>query len=167
MSDELPAEARALLDRLSDWVKTQGQQQTDRAAPWAWVTGLIIAAIAMLAVGFMYWRSWRQGRELAEALHERDLARENAVKTELDSRQTATNAEVSRRRAAAVEAAFRALEANRAVKQVAARVVKTRENIHALQNWRDIDRYLAERGNGGGTANPPASGKPDRSGKAN
>lgn len=146
----MTAPEKQMLDRLADWVKNQGSKQQDRPQPWSWVTGLLVAAIAMLAIGFFYWRSWRQGKKIAKLLHEKDVQEQEAAKAKVDRSVRETNIEAARRRKRASEAYLRAQELDRKVKEASDHRTKTAEEIDALKNWRDVDRYLSGGGDGEG-----------------
>jgi hypothetical protein len=141
---------KLMLDKLADWVKGQGEPQQERARPVSWVTGLVIAAIAMMAIAFFYWRSWRQGKKLAKLLHEKDVLEQKAIQAEIDSKIKKTNIEAARRRRAASEAWVKAKELDEQIRAATERKTRTTEEIDALKNWRDVDRYLDGDGDGGG-----------------
>jgi hypothetical protein len=145
-----PTVEKRLLDELASWVKNQGGQQKDRSAPWSWVTGLLIAAIAMLVIGFFYWRAWRQGKKIAKLLHEKDVAKEKALQADVDAKIGRTNLEAAKRRRAASKAWLEAQRLEEELNKARKAETRTTEEISALKNWRDIDRHLADGGDGDG-----------------
>ena len=143
-------DAKKLVDKLTVWVKGQGGKQQERRAPWSWVAGLAVAAVAMLAVGFMYWRAWRQGKELAKLKHERDVTKQTAARAELADRVTIREEEANKLLEEVVEADRRIVEIDRNLRETADAKTRTDEDIDALKNWRDVDRYLSGDGDSGG-----------------
>jgi len=133
---------KGTLDSVNKWVKDQGKKQESRSTPMAWVTSLIVGAVALLAVGFMYWRSWKQGRELAKLKHEKDVAVQGEIRAKAQSALDENN------KAAAVHSLsvqkskqlVEKLEGD--LKAIEARKVKTDAEINALKSWDDVDRYL-------------------------
>jgi septal ring factor EnvC (AmiA/AmiB activator) len=135
-------ELRSTLDKIAGWVRGQGQKQPQRSAAGGWVTGLVVAAIAMLVVGALYFRAWRQGRKLAKLLHEKDVAEQEVARKKAADRVKLNNEEAMK-----LEAEIEATEKDIAVldselNAASARKTRTDETIDALRNWRDVDRYL-------------------------
>jgi septal ring factor EnvC (AmiA/AmiB activator) len=137
------ADAKKLGNKLTEWVKGQGGKQQKRGKPWSWIAGLVVAAIAMLTIGIMYWRAWRQGKELAKLKHERDVAEQNKARAEVEDRVARNEEEAKKLLEEAAAADKRAAAIDAKLKEAADAKTKTDEDIDALKNWRDVDRYLS------------------------
>lgn len=135
-------DAKKTLDKLTGWVKGQGEKQQKRKAPWAWVTTLVVGAVALFAVGFMYWRSWKQGRELAKLKHKRDVAEQEKKRTSVSEAIAVTDKKIRTHSLEAERAKKRVDELDKDLGKITNESNETREKIDALKNWRDVDRYL-------------------------
>lgn len=131
-----------LVDKLTGWVKGQGPKQEKRSTSWGWTTSLAVGAVAMLAVGFMYWRSWKQGRRLAKLEHERDLTEQTKAKAALAAETAATNKKIQLNELEAIRAKNRIKRLDEDLGKITDETIETREKIDMLKNWRDVDRYL-------------------------
>ena len=137
------SDAKGTLDKLTSWVKGQGEKQQNRKAPWAWVTTLIVGAVALLAVGFMYYRSWKQGRELAKLKHERDVREEEAVQAKVAEGMAVTDRQIAEHKVEVRRTESRLERLDQELEKITNEATATRFVIDALKNWDDVDRYLS------------------------
>lgn len=131
------------LDKITGWVKGQGEKQQDRKAPWNWITGLIVGVVALVAVGLMYWRSWKQGRELAKLKHERDVNEQERERAEVTKAMAINQKKIHTHSIEVQKAKNRIREIDEFIDEEEDKKAETCEKINALKNWRDLDRYLS------------------------
>lgn len=147
MTREVEEEAKKVLDKLIDWVRAQGQSQQQASGSWKWITGLLVTAVALFSIGIMYWRAHKQGKEIAELKHERDLAAQRAriAKFEEKAAKATVWRDTIRRRALKAVAQVKSLDAE--IKELENVNSETKKTIDDLKNWRDVDRYESRSGN--------------------
>jgi uncharacterized coiled-coil protein SlyX len=136
-------DVKTTLDKLSDWVKQQGTAQQDRGVPWSLIAGFVIAAIALIGLGIARWKAKKQGELIAKLKHERDVAERIKEMGELSEQITNSSAKIALLRARGKIAAQLITTIDEALTEVQDHATKTRANIDALTNWRDVDRYLS------------------------
>ncbi len=130
--------------KLLNWVKGQGSKQKERSGPWKLISGLFVSAIAMAGLAFMYYRSWRQGKEIAKLKHERDVANQKKRSAALEFKVTTNKLKEAALRKKRLEASQREKKLNKVLKGLEKNETKNRNEIANLQNWRDIDSFLSK-----------------------
>lgn len=135
------------VDRLAGWVQAKGQQdkaeRDEGGSGVGWIVGLVVSAVAMAAIGFLAWRNWKQGKQLAKLLHERDVRQQEAYREQSMAEMTAHEKQAQKLLRAAREAEREVARIKDEIQEVRdAQDARNRE-IDALRNWRDVDRYLA------------------------
>jgi YesN/AraC family two-component response regulator len=138
------------LDKITGWVKHQGEKQQKRKVPWNWVTGLIVGAVALLAVGFMYWRSWKQGRELAKLKHERDVTEQEKAQAKVSEAMAVNQRRALKHKMEAERLKIYIETINEDLGKITNETTETNKKIDSLKNWRDVDRYLDDADSGPG-----------------
>lgn len=132
------------LEKISNWATGQGAKQGERSRPWAWVTGLVVAAVAAIALGVAHWRQRKIGKELAKLKHEKDLeqrTKENLVAIEAVNITSTLSARLRKEivaievKIAGIDAMLDDVEKEREIKN---------DQIEKLSNWRDVDRFLGD-----------------------
>ena len=141
-------ESQETLDKIVNWVKSQGEQQTDREKPWKWITGFVVAAVAMFGIGLAYWRARKQGKELAKLKHEKDVTEREIELGKLANQVARSQARTAILRERGKRAEERITEIDENLKEKMNATTRITQNIHALKNWDDVDRYLSGGGNG-------------------
>ncbi len=136
------SDAKGTLDKLTGWVKGQGKKQQSRKAPWAWITTLLVGAVALFAVGFMYWRSWKQGRALAKLKHERDVVEQNKARAEVTDAMAVNEKKIRTHSLEIERSKHRIKRLDVDLGKITDETIETHEKIDLLKNWRDVDRYL-------------------------
>ena len=137
-----PKLEKAMMTQLESWVKSQGEKQPKRSKSWSWISGLLIAAIAMLAMGFAYFRAWKQGRELAKLKHEKDVAKQELERKKVSDLVTEREKAQAAKWVTIREAEDKVTAIDVALKVLDEKKVRTHETIKALRDWDDVDRYL-------------------------
>jgi hypothetical protein len=136
--------AKTIVDKLSGWIKGQGDKQSKRKSPWKWVTGLLVGAVALFTIGFMYWRAWKQGRELAKLKHQRDVADEEKKQAKITEAMAANDAKASLHSLEAKKAELKVEKIDMELRNIEHDKRITNSEIGNLKNWRDIDGYLSD-----------------------
>ncbi len=141
----LKNDAEKLVSYLVDWVKAQSSAQEGRKAPWSWVVSLITGLVALSIVGFVYYRSWRQGKELAKLQHDKDVNEQLRLRGE-NARALATN-KVQRAvlKKKGQEAAAKVKELDLQIKDLENAKNETIKDIEELNSWSGVDKLLASR----------------------
>ncbi len=140
-----PKPEKVMLNQLESWVKSQGEKQQKRGKSWSWVSGLLVAAIAMLAIGFAYFRAWKQGRELAKLKHEKDVAKQELEVKKVTDLVTEREKTQAKKWVVIREAEDKIVAIDAALKVLDEKKAETHATIDAMRNWDDVDRYLFER----------------------
>lgn len=134
---------------LGDWIKNQAPKQESRSAPMQWVAGTVVSLAALIVVAVLYWKAYKQGQEIAKLKHERDVqvANEEYQRTKSAVAQTDIEAALAKKRAN--EALSEAIEITKKIEELNHAKSQVEAEITAVSNWRDLDAYLARKGNGG------------------
>lgn len=142
--------------KVTAWIAGQGQKQEERSSVWKWIVSAIVGVLALGAIAWLYFKLWRQSKELAQLRHDRDVAAEKVVRAEVESK-IVDNLEAYRvARADAFTAHHQVETLKNAIDRVEVEHKQVREAVDALQNWDDVDRYLGKPpGDGPGSAQAP------------
>lgn len=149
MPDEIPA----LIDKLITWVKGQSTQQPARSGVSGWVVGGLVAVVAFLGVALLYYRSWKQGAEMAKLQHEKDVRSEEIKQAAVTIAVTKNEAEVVKHRAVIVEALKKLDSIDTQMQAVDDKKARTIDEIGNLKSWRDVDHFTS-----GPPTIPPSNG---------
>jgi uncharacterized protein HemX len=137
------AEVKAFVEKLADWVKSQGPKQQSRSGTSGLIVGALVAGVAMLTLAFMQWRSWRQGQKLAALEHERDVQNQKAEMAKALAKVKDNEAAITDLTYEAAKADERIAAIDAEMKQTDDAKVRTLDEIEKIKSWRDVDRYLA------------------------
>lgn len=132
-----------MLQKIVDWVDSQGKKQPERNRVWRWVLGLGIGAIVLFFLTYMAWRAYKQGRELAKLKHERDVNVQRQIKAEKDALLEANTEKIDKHAETLVHLRNENKQIDAAIQAIEEEYLSTKERINALQTWDDIDKYLA------------------------
>jgi len=141
-------ETKKTLDKVVDWIKSNKETHGGSKSPWSLVVGLMTAAVALLATGFMYYRAWKQGKVIAKLKHEKDLAEQVKLTGEV-ARQVSKNkvqAAILRKKGKLAEEKIKELDTQ--LKELDDVRTKTTNDIKAINSWSDVDSFLSKRKNG-------------------
>jgi DNA repair exonuclease SbcCD ATPase subunit len=136
-------EAQEILDKLTTWLESHGEQQPTRSTPWRLVVGLVLGTLAALLVAYAAYKLRKANKELARLQHERDVAIQDKLRASAEAKIADTQERIDGRLSEVKEADARLAQLEVQSASLEQKAVKTLENIDALQNWDDVDRYLA------------------------
>lgn len=130
------------VEKIANWAKSQGEKQEDRSSPWAWVVGLVVAAIAAVAIGYAGYKQRKKGKELAKLKHEKDVAEKLKEERKIID-ATTSSATLGAKMRKDIEILDDKLSSlNEEIKAVEDEQETTNETINKLSNWRDVDKFL-------------------------
>lgn len=127
---------KTTVGQVGDWVKNQ-----DGKTNWVW--GLIVSAVGLAVVAFMYWRSWKKGHELAQLKHARDVQEQEKRQTFVRIGVESNKATVDKLMGVVAERKAEIQAIDQAIEQVEKRREADVKEIAAIRNWRDFDRHMS------------------------
>lgn len=130
------------LDKLSDLVKNQGEKQQDRSGLVKLLAGIGIGLLAIGTIAFLYYRLWKQSRELAKLRHERDLAAERINQAKLKKEVEGINKSIKVIDLATDKAQKELKKLDDELLKTEIKTNETKKTIDDISNWRDLDNYL-------------------------
>lgn len=133
---------KTTLDNLTDMVKDQGNKQQDRTGFTKIIIGVGVSLLAVATIAFLYYRLWKQSKELAKLRHDRDLAIEQVNQAKL-KKELRSQEKVIKVIDLATE------KAQKEVKNIDEELAKaqtknneTLKTIDDIRDWNSVDRYL-------------------------
>jgi FtsZ-interacting cell division protein ZipA len=107
-----------------------------------WIFGGIAAILSIVAIGLIYFRLWRTGKELAKLKHERDVYREKETQAITNSAIATNNAEKTIAMRVAQEAQVEQTRIAEEIKQLQIDTNEKHKIINSLTTWEDVDKYI-------------------------
>lgn len=141
-------QAKDFIQKIVKWTEGHGSQQATRSTPWRWVVGLLVGAAAALFVGFLYYRAWKKGRELAKLKHEKDVLETKQKMAIINEKMSTNQHEMDLALIDFKHAKLATVKLEEKMRAVEADHKKSMEAVDALKTWDDVDRYT-------GRHNPP------------
>lgn len=120
----------------------QYQKEADTGGKKRWIFGLLGVILAVVAGALVYWKLWKQGKELSKLRHAQDVNIEKEA-------QARVNASVESNAAKKAELVLQVDEARLAqvilqdkIDVLNASAEQNRAIIASLQSWDDIDSFI-------------------------
>lgn len=107
-----------------------------------WLIGGIAGGIALIIIGILTWRAFRQGKKLAKLLHEKAVAEEKEI-------QAVANAKIAESEEKRLEAAKKVEEIrqkiitiNESMEEAVSIRDQAKETINEIKTWDDFDKHV-------------------------
>lgn len=120
----------------------QYQKETDTGGKKRWIFGLLGVILAVVAGAVVYWKLWKQGKELARLRHQQDVIKEQEVQARvkvlleansLAKEKLTTKIHNARAEQVIIQNELALLEESTA---------RQRAILSSLQSWEEIDTFI-------------------------
>lgn len=107
-----------------------------------WIIGFLVFVLTILVIAMFAFQATRRGRELARLYGERDRAKEELHKSNLD-RKLAKNSIDRKHHAKKAEAALqKAAEIETEIQQIESDHKRNQDVINSISSWDDVDKKV-------------------------
>lgn len=124
------------------WLFDLGKKKSKQSAPWKWITTLLGFAVMLFFIGWTSYRSHKKARELAKLKHEKDVAKEekNQIKLNKIIDKNQNNIDDNNKKLKDINIEIENIETE--LNNVTKEFLIEEEKINAIENWKDLDRYI-------------------------
>lgn len=133
---------KVLESGLISWFNKQGNKQENRSTPWKWVVGIAVAAIAMLALSYLYLKEYLKKKEYAKLKHEVDVAEQKKHATELKLDIEENYTKIQEYSSTIDELDVKIQEIDEKLEVLDTELTKEVIKINAIKNWEEMDNYI-------------------------
>jgi peptidoglycan hydrolase CwlO-like protein len=98
-------------------------------------------SVAMIIIGLLSFRAWKNGKKMAKLLHEKAVAEEKEIQASADA--LIADSEEKKKAAAAQAEAIRQkiLKINEALQETESVYEQSKETIKEIKTWEEFDRF--------------------------
>lgn len=130
-----------ILDKLIEWVQ---EKHVDHAIndTGNTITKVLLGLVAIVAAAFLYYRAWKQGKELAKLQHEKDVLEEKSIQKVTKDKIDQSLEAISKLKQLEISNLNKISIVDLQLKKLDEERTKTKNEIESLETWSDINRYL-------------------------
>jgi len=100
----------------------------------------LAAAVAMIIIGLLSFRAWKQGKKLAKLLHEKAVTEEKAEQAKADEKISESEAKKQAAIKKILEIQKKIAGVDEAIKVAQTTYDQAKETIHEIKNWDELDK---------------------------
>lgn len=129
-----------LINKLLDIFRTLKSKESDGKGRKGVLIGLALS-VAMIIIGLLSFRAWKNGKKMAKLLHEKAVAEEKEIQASADALIADSEA---KKKAAAEQVELlrqKILEINERLQETESIYEQSKETISEIKTWEEFDRF--------------------------
>ncbi len=128
------------MNQLVDFIK---KYKESNPSGWRkWIIGSVVAILTLVVIGVFAFQAAMRGRELARLQHERDMAKEEVHRAQVNMTLAKQKEEAERHEAAADAAMDRVADVEEQIKELENQHSASESLIDSIRSWDDVDRLV-------------------------